>query len=261
MVQIPDLQLNGGARGRVIHHETRADGSGSLVVSLDDVYTKTVFDERGRALALYDVYGNVPRPNAFGESGITGFRSMAVDYSGKSGAPAVIVIADRVEGVERALWAWQLDGESRGIMQKDLATGAPGREIFAMESFLTFPDGAHMLTQREAVDAHEGVEIHADGFTLTRGDASMRAIFLTPAAPRIAIENRVQYHRTNVEVVNRSVSTGIFAEGTGEFLVVLTFQREAAPAVALTARDGHAATFTVGGQTVRFDGERIHFQP
>lgn len=261
VVQIPDRQLNGGARGRVLHHETRADGSGALVVSLDKVYTKTVFDERGRPLPLSEQYGNVRRANAFGQSGITGFRSMAVDYSGKSGAPAVIVLADRVEGVERALWAWQLDGESRGLMQEHLDSGAPGREIFAMESFRTFPDGAHLRTERELVDAYEGVELHVDGFTLTRGDASMRATFLAPAVPPLTIENRVQYHRSNIEVVNRSVSTGIFAEGTGDFLVVLTFHRGSAPAVALTEGDGRAATFDVGGQTVRFDGERIHFQP
>ena len=261
VVQVPDLDLNGAARGKALHHETRADGSGSLVVSLDDVYTKTVFDARGRARDLYDTYGNVPRANAFGESGITGFRSMAVDYSGKSGAPAVIVLADRIKGVERALWAWQLDGESRGLMQENLDTGEAGREIFAMDHYRTVPDRAHMLTEREAVDAYEGVELHADGFTIRRGDASMRVTFLRPSAPKLSLENRVQYHKSNIEVVNRSVSTGIFAEGEGDFLAVLTFQRGEAPAVALSETDGSAATFTVGEQSVHFDGEHIRFQP
>jgi hypothetical protein len=52
----------------------------------------------------------------------------------------------------------------------------------------------------------------------------------------------------------------IKAKGEGSFLVVITIQRGDAPPVAIQGA-GMEARATVGRQTVRFDGQKIVFEP
>lgn len=257
VVQLPGVDIQSSARGRVLHHATREDGGGTLSLDLDDVYAAVVTDDDGRPIAApYEAYGRVRRPHAFGDSGITGLRAMAVDYSGKSGADAMIVLVDRIDGHDKPLWAWQLESESEGIMQENIDTSGEGREVFKMENYEKARNGDLLLTESQPA-RDDRVRVHEDGFTYAQGDAAMRATFITPASPSLQLAERIQYHRTNIEVVRRDQSTGIFAEGDDGFFVILTFQDGPAPEVEVIEGSGLDATVRIGDQTVRFDGEKI----
>jgi len=200
---LPDsAELNTGACGRVTHYEAREDGSGSVSIDMGDVYSAKA--------RLYD--GMFLRDaDRFRPSGVTGLRAMAFDYSGTCGAPALVVLVDKIRGGGKKLWTWQ----------------RPGGEV----------------------------SVEAGGFTLRYPDASMRATFITPkdvkiesGADQIKIGTaRKGFHGT----LNR-----IKAEGGDDYFVVLTFQRGRAPKVTVDGT-GLDAKATVGGQTVRFDGEKI----
>lgn len=108
VVLLPDDQINQGACGRLVHYEAMADGSGSLTLDMDDVYARP-------SPGLYDKMLN-RNPEKRVASGITGLRAVAVDYSGKCGAPAMMVLVDKIDGGGKRLWTWQKpEGASQGI--------------------------------------------------------------------------------------------------------------------------------------------------
>ena len=96
---LPDDKINKSACGLLTHRQAHPDGSGSLTFDLGDVYAKP---SRG----LYDTMCN-RYPEHRVASGITGLRAFAFDYSGKCGAPAMMVLVDKVEGGGKRLWTWQ----------------------------------------------------------------------------------------------------------------------------------------------------------
>src|SRR5512137_2265614 len=83
------------------------------------------------------------------DSGIHGLRSFAVDYSGASGAPGLFAVADRITGGHRKVCVFQLP---------------PGGRSGRSEASLS---------------------IAGNAFTLTQGDASLKATFVTPAGVRV----------------------------------------------------------------------------
>jgi hypothetical protein len=198
----------------------------------------------------------VRRDHAFLDSGITGMRAMAVDYSGRSSAPCMIVMVDRIEGAKALSWPWQLHTRAEGIMQKDIDKSGTGRDVFEKENYQKAVNGQLLLTESAPFD-DERIQMHDDGFTFTQQDATMRATFVAPSRPELELAERVQYHRTNVEVIRRTESRAIFADGSDGFFVILTFQSGPAPKVEVLNGEGLNAIVKVGEQTVRFDGERI----
>ncbi len=226
VVLLPEDEINQSSCGRIVHHEARPDGSGSLTIDLGDVYA-------ARTRGLYD--GMFFRhPERFKPSGIAGLRAFGFDYSGTCGAPALVVIVDRIRGGGRRLWTWQ----------------RPGAETVTDERGFTlrYPDA----TMRATFVSPKAVRIEAPG----------------PQAVQVG-DPRHGFHG-NVNRV-KAVADGASAEtGDGEsFFVVLTFQPQApgdgkgrgeAPPVTVEG-DGLAATVKVGGQTVRFDGTRVVFGP
>jgi len=256
VVQLPNDSINIAARGKVTHLSTSEDGSGSLTIDLSDLYTKPLIDRRGQPVSNYEYYGRVRREHTFMKSGITGSRAMAVDYSGKSGAPCMIVIVDRIDGAKDPIWSWQLDSEASGVMQKDIETVAPGRPELQEENFLKALNGQILLTESKPVE-EERIRIDDHGFTFTQGQATMRATFITPAKPKIEVAERMQYTRTNVEVIRHETSKGIFVTGGDHYFTILTFQNGPAPKVEVIRGQGLDAVVRVGDQTVRFDGEKI----
>jgi hypothetical protein len=175
-------------------------------------------DVYSRPASLYD-RNLLPAPERFVESGISGLRAFAFDHSGASGAPCLAAIVDRIRGGKRKLWLWPLPA------------GALGR-----------------------------VQVRGGGFAIDYGDASMNVTFVSPADVR-------------VEAVGEDVAVGDLANGhaslqgrlervkagageAGEYFVVATFQRGPAPPVQVAGR-GLDAVVTVGGRTVRFDGEKV----
>jgi len=149
---------------------------------------------------------------------------MAFDYSGKSGAPCLMVLVDKIAGGKRKEWCWQL------------------------------PEG----DERKRIPAPE-VKTDPHGFTLAYADATLRATFVSPADLKIEAgdedikvgDPRHGFHGT----IHRVKATGA-EENSGEFFVIITVQRKGAPEVKVEGK-GLGARVTVGKQAVRFDGRKI----
>jgi hypothetical protein len=71
-----------------MHHGVDKDGSGVVSMDLGDVYA--------------------PAKDDAPPSGVTGMRSLAFDYSGKSGAPCLMAMVDKIEGNTDKVWLWPL---------------------------------------------------------------------------------------------------------------------------------------------------------
>jgi hypothetical protein len=89
--------------GKVVHADLKSDGSG--VVSLrQDYWVKGEANEPHGSPKHYDAK----------DLGIRHLRSLAIDYSGKSGAPVLLVVADHVQGCTAEHTAYlQLNGKQR----------------------------------------------------------------------------------------------------------------------------------------------------
>jgi hypothetical protein len=233
VVLLPDDETNENALGRVLYAEAGKDGSGAVTFDLGDLYAAANADRKGRPMDLYEKYGNVPIESAFKESGITGLRSFAVDYSGKSGAPCLFVVADKINGGNQKLWMWRL--EDQVIDEKTQAVLEPGDLEY------TTVDG--------------------NTVTLTRPDGtSMRLTFVSPDKLELKAEKRnIVYTKTYNRGKGIMSAPGIYARTDAkdaEFFVVATIQRGDPPPVKVSGK-GLKSTLTVGKQRIRFNGEKI----
>lgn len=207
-----DEKINQSGCGRLAFRDIdEQTGSGRLTIDMNDVYA----GKKGRT---YD--GNlIRRPEGFADLGITGKRAFAFDYSGKSGAPCLMVLVDRIEGGGRKEWLWQLP---------------------------TMPK----------TDLNYKVTVDHDrpGFTIDYGDASLQATFIAPSDVKIGRPNRQSVNKYHgVEKINWNA---IVATGGDDFFVVVTIQKKDAPVVSAKGK-GLDAEVTVGKQTISFDGEKI----
>ncbi len=257
VVQMFDTDTNTRARGKVTYLRTENDGSGAVSIDLSRVYSAPVIDERGRPRSLYERYGHIPIELAFGDSGMTGMRAMAVDYSGASGAPCMIVMVDRIRGNKRpAHWAWQLEATYGSAGKSAKHPKKEGWITFKGREFDSPRNGQLLFTESRPIEGDERIELHEDGFTFRQDGASMRATFVTPQRPRMEFAEKAQYRDGAKGNVSREASKAIFAEGRDAFFVILTIQNGEPPKVTWKGK-GLEAVATVGGQTVRFDGKKI----
>ncbi len=220
VVLLPEDDTNEGANGRLLHSETRADGSGVVTFDLGDLYAAPRRDAKGGAAALYEKYGRIRRDSAFANADITGMRSFAVDYSGRSGAPCLFAVADAIAGGKAKIWKAVVSSNSLASAKVD------GNAVTIAK-----PDGA-----------------------------TMRLTFLSPPNPRIQVEMRsitfkMTYNRGEAEMP----SPGIYVQGAdpndGRFLTVCTIQRGDPPAVKIEG-GGLAAKARVGARSLAFDGRK-----
>ena len=234
VVMLPeDTGINQSACAILTHIATQPDGSGVLTMDFRDVYATAATDAGGRRARIYERYGNIRKDEGFKDSGIAGLRSLAVDYSGKSGAPCLLAIVDHITGGKKKIWTWQLVPPSRGDRKSPADAGDLGRTKVEGNTFtITKPDGATLA-----------------GVFATRHEvkAELRNMSMTGGAGSSA-----------GKTLSRPIY-GVFAEGGGDFFVVITIQRGPAPAVKVDG-EGLSAKVTVGKQTVRFDGQKIVLQ-
>jgi hypothetical protein len=224
VVWLPEDDINLGACARLTHSRFDPDGSGVVTFDMGDVYATVNPAERGRK-SLYERYGGLRRASAFADTGITGTRSLAVDYSGRSGAPCLLAIADKIRGGKSKVWVWQL-GQAAG---------------------------------KNPVNDLAKTRVEGNTFTITKGDATLRGTFVLPQDVKLSAEVRNQRMIGGAasvagKVLERPIA-GVFAEGGDEFLVVVTLQRGTAPAVKV---DGAKAR--VGDRLVSLNRERISIQ-
>jgi len=109
VVQLPDDAVNESALGRITFARQESDGSGAVSIDLADLYATAKKDSKGNPLPLYERYGGARRTENFASSNITALRAVAIDFSGRSGAPALLAIADRITGGKKKVWTWPLD--------------------------------------------------------------------------------------------------------------------------------------------------------
>jgi len=215
VVLLPEDTTDDIASGRTTHYQAMPDGSATLTVDLNDIYgTTKLVEARRKAVktktggividrnpatdeapkmarsALYD-YNGLRFDDNWEDSGITGLRAFGIDYSGKCGAPALLVLVDKIQGGKKRDWNWQIPSP------KD---GAPT------------------------------VKAEGNTFTMSYSDASMKAIFVSPdvkidpSAP-----GHIDYRRWQGATASfRRISA---TADSGSFFVILTLQRGAAPAV------------------------------
>lgn len=246
VVLLPDDDTNRRACGKLLYAKLEKDGSGVVSFDLGDVYASTKTQEtrrNGKVIRLkepfYERYGNFRRDSAFQDSGITGIRSIAVDYSGLSGAPCLMVIVDRIRGGGRKVWTWQLGGiQMYGGERANLNP----REIERGDLERTRVDG--------------------NTFTINKDDANLHGTFIEPTRVKLAAETRlfggdVWFKRDKQAGRDiRMHCNGLFAEGGDDYFAVITVQRGEAPQVKIHGR-GLDATVTVGRRKISFDGEKI----
>ncbi len=230
VVMLAEDDVHHGAGGRVVHYEGNPDGSGVVTADLGLLYRgiKTGPDRRGKVgpLGVGDREFRWEPQNAE-DLGIRGLRSFMADYSGKSGAPGLFAVVDRIEGGKSKVWMWQLPAED--------------------------PRGVDDLK----------VELEERGFTLTgRDGASLRAVFLAPADVKIEVVREKRRLQTGHGRFQDYALSAIHATGpegaAGDFFVVMTLQKGAPPEVHAEGR-GLDASARVGGRNVSFDGQKIRF--
>ena len=225
VVWLPEDTTYESALGRLSYLKTEKDGSGVVSIDLGDVYSKPP----EKFSRLYAPYGGARHAWAFEDSGISGMRSIGVDYSGKCGAPALFVFVDKVQGGKRRTWLWHVP-----VMGSD-------------------------RTQSRMADT----EVKDNGFTIRQGDATLRATFVAPTPAKIeAARRKMQITKSAGHEAGKKLDVSfdaVAAEGGDEFFVVATLQRGDPPPVKVQGK-GLTARVQVGGRSVRFDGKRIVFE-
>jgi hypothetical protein len=208
VVMLPEDPIDAWNRGRVTYSKTDPKtGSGAVTIDMDNVYQclRQVGDDKERF-----------------DGGIHGLRSFAADYSGKSGAPALFAVVDRVTGGRKKIWMWQLPREGR--------------------------DGPACK-----------VDIQGNSFSITYSNASLKATVVSPKNARI-VHARGPMKANPLSGMEDGDVNAIHVTGAdptfGEFLVVVTLQKNGAPDVSVEG-EGLTSKVMVGGQTVRFDGQKI----
>jgi hypothetical protein len=151
------------------------------------------------------------------DQGVKALRSIAVDYSGASGTPAMIVVVDQIAGAPgKAKWVQMNFTRSRG--------GPGGQVSMDGRTFIYSP----FQSRRAAAPTK----------------MTMKGTFVAPAEVTLSPSGERKY-------------PGFMkAAGGEEYFLVMTIQEGDGPEVKVDGK-GLEAKAKVGGQTVAFDGEKI----
>ncbi len=252
VVQLPGLQLNEDAGARITHYDTNPDGSGSVSLDLGPVYNTAT-------------------------TGVAGLRSVAVDYSGKSGATALIVVADKITGFDHPVWLspfldgrfgvgrFELAGEYRNKAPKgeDVSYAALAKrfekELIAYIDEAKTTNAEWKKFQAERDRLLQGVTIENDTFTMSRGDATLRGRVFSNRAVQVKLDDMNEYAIGAKFAALYAVSSGLVARGGNEYLVVMTLSKGEPPKIEATGT-GLGAVVKVGQRQVKFDGEKAVIQ-
>jgi len=214
VVDLPADAIHTGATGRVTWREFDKDGSGGVTIDLTDLYAG-----RKEGAPLYDRHGK-RNPGARGDLGISGYRSVAIDYSGASGALAVLALVDKVSGAKETRWMWQLPDSEK--------------------CKTTLTDNGFVMDYGDA------------SMTATFIAPARPKLELATGKRKYKIKAGSKGGQMTTRNVNAVYATG----GDGTYFVVFTVQPKAAPAVSVKGT-GLNARVRVGKQDIRFDGKKI----
>jgi hypothetical protein len=233
VVMLPedDERVNVHEIGNRTYYRAEKDGSGVLSVNLDFLYSggKTYKrDEQVRRMSLCDQNG-LPIPENLAPDGIKGMRGFGVDYSGKSGAPMLLVLVDQIIGGGERWWLWNAPSAAVAGLRFDRNTFTLTQDDANLKATFVCPT--------EVRFAQPGKETYKQTTKIT-----------------IEVGGRKKPStKTEVKPIG-----AIVAKGAGHFFVVVTLQRGPAPEVRVEGQ-GLDAKVTVGKQKVRFDGQKVIF--
>ena len=168
-----------------------------------------------------EAYGGIRHPAAEPPP-VKALRAIGVDYSGKSGAPCLVVIVDRIDGAKNKEWLWHTD--LNGVKEKT--------DGFVIERGDASFSGTFASPAKVVVDA----SLEARKTTKSSGNAAGSAIEMKISAVKVHGEDPT----------------------AGHFFFVGTLQRGPAPKVTVTG-SGLDSVIRIGGQTVWFDGSKVVF--
>ncbi len=215
MVDVEGQNITSSPQAWVTGFEYAEDGSGVVTVNMDEIYVhmekeKTVRPGRKEASTAWTSIGER-------DIGIRAIRSFAVDYSGASGSPCLVAVADRLTGTPGTN-TWQM------TVPAEHAVAATGNTFTVTARSGETLTGTVVLPRAAAVEIVDHEHKH-----------------------------EINYHGDHNQAVFKRRAVLVPAVGRDQdFLVVMTLQRGQAPVC--TARDG---TTAVGGQSIAFDGKCI----
>ena len=242
VVLLPEDKYAHGDSSFLSCRKAEPDGSGVLTIDMRDFYGGTkAFVPKGadaprrlpgglfirkteeeitRYVGLFDGLDDRVEDN-WRDTGITGLRAMAFDYSGACGAPCLFVLIDKIRGGKKKLWVWQVPRDG-----SDQRGGEPK------------------------------VQVAGNTFSLGYGDALLQATFVAPrdAHVRDATDETLLGNPRGRHVTG--AGRRVEATGGDDFFVVATVQRKDPPPVKVEGTGLNAAV-TVGRRTIRFDGQKI----
>ena len=210
-----------------IHTQFHDDGSGSITYDMSKVYwgaepRKTNAWGVGTGNIGVD-WGDKPPFDA----GIRATRTIAVDYSGKCGSPALLVIVDRLNNADGRAKTWRMEVPGAGGRRGDKVLAL--RDGGTAEAIRRPPGNAKANTPLPAVAPEE---------------ANLRVTFAAPAG--VAID----------------ISGGQIKASSEQslFVAVMTLQRGPAPVVRVFG-EAPDLRIEVGNQVVRIQKDRVAFTP
>jgi hypothetical protein len=240
VVQTLHPAQNESGLGRVLDSEFRAEGSGRMRIDLSEVYRMRNPARKHGFADPYDRAGGPADPAAFADEAgaVAATRDLLVDFSGNAGVGMVLILHDRLEGVENPVWSWPLD--------LDVVTVKGGDDSI----------NNHAAYQRSPATA-KGVECGPNRFFVRKDGAILAGTFLQPETPTLQIETFSKRFDIPKNTQTRSY-TCLTAAGGGEFLVLITLDPDDTPEPRVTRENGITriqlgdAVYLLGDNGLRF---------
>jgi hypothetical protein len=113
VVILPEDKIQTGLGGQKEYLQTQPDGTAVLAADMNDHYSAK--GKKGQSVFDANLLRN---KDGRADSGITGKRAFAFDYSGLSGAPCLVVLVDDIEGGNKKEWLFQRS-EGKLAVHKD----------------------------------------------------------------------------------------------------------------------------------------------
>ena len=273
---LPGRDHHLGACGALIHEELDRDGISSWTVDLSQLHHPVSKDERGRPVSPFTPLGGVrktqpPQPE------LRVLRSVAVDVSGKCGAPMLVALVDTVQPEVANEWLFQLDSRTEKYGKWDIVDAKgkvmKGKAIkkarVNRRQREKLKEGYEYVIRRDpkvseafVPSVQADLEVGDHSFRLRRGKAFLQASF-APSENFHLKEEKVQLLQKvltgHSHGVNRVGSWRVKVADQSRVFVVFTLQEDEAPEV-LWRGQGDSLRARVGEREVSFDGLRVLIQ-
>jgi len=235
---------NGRAPCRVLSWEADDDGSGH--VAMDTSVAYHVAGRKNRAGHGRDGVWLLDQPEY--KPGITGLRAVAVDYSGKCGAPALIALVDRIEGPGERKWVWQPPasrGRSEGYRLERRKAG------FTLHQG---PDGRARADGKKPASMNLTFVGGSERTVMTNGvlEVAMDRAHKAEVMKKLGIKRESRLP----DSYNEEFDIMVPAPEGESFFCIITLQHGEPPRVTRVSGKGLDTVVQVGGRRVSFDGTK-----